>query len=508
MRVIASDYRSRPVVNRIRNPSLETNNTGWTTVIPGDSPGESSASRVTSGGHDGNAFMRQTWITSPGGGTIGTEIRDIAIDPTGTFLYAAQYSGSNLYKYNAVGGDSAYVGSVFTAGTMRSLAVDSIGNIWVSRTVSGATTIEKRSSTGTLLATITGASSGYGSAFGNDCNIAIDSTDHVYIAEPHADKIIKLDSSGIYILQWGSTGATDGLFQMSGFLPGIAIGPGDDVFVTGYDSGGPFRCQRFTSSGVFVSKTLLAGSGSNNKYQIQAVDSSGNLYVCDNNSTANRRILKYDQSATLLMTISPGITFPRSLGPLTLDASGNIYAYCSAIDATDRTYARILKYDSSGAFITEMLRLGGAKTITGAIPIDLSERLTTEPNARYGASVWVRSSVQQRVRLEVRYSTSSNTASMFAAITGAATVIPANTWTQLVYENWTPPNPWVALRVNVVTGTSAVVWSAGDTFDVDGAALYEYPKINTDFFDGTSTRFGWSGAADNSYSVGYPTTTP
>ena len=505
MRAIISDYRSRPVVNQIRNPSLETDNTGWTTVSSGDAPGESAPSRLTSGGHEGNAYMRQTWLTSPGGGALGSELRDIVIDPTGAFIYAAQYSGSNLYKFSTAGGDGSYIGSVFSIGSMRSVAVDPSGNIYVSRTSGASTTVEKRTSTGTLVWSIDGSTSGTvfaGAQFDGSPEVAIDSASNVYVSDIKNSRIVKFNSAGSYILQWGSVGTTDGLFSFFGLTANIAIGPNDDVFVVGYDAGAPLRCQRFSSSGVYLSKTILT-TNTGVRYQLQCVDSSGNLIIIQNTD-----VVKKAQDNTTLLTIpniAPGSGY--NVAAVAIDAAGNFYVLNPRI-STDRPNTRIMKFNSAGTYINEIVRMGGAKTVTGSIPMNLTERIATGTNAKYGASVWVRSSVQQRVRLDVRHGTSSNPSFLFSTISGPETVIPANTWTQLVYDNWSPPNPWVGLQVSVVPGTNAVVWSPGDTFDVDGMALYEYPRVNTNYFDGNSPRFGWSGTANNSYSVGYPTTTP
>lgn len=509
------DYRCRPVVNWVRNPSLELDSLGWDTTHSGEAPGESSASRITTGGHTGNAFGRQTWFTrsGAGGSDMGNEIRDIALNPEKTFLYVQNYSGGKMWKFNTSMGDSAFDSTVFIGNNMKSMAIDSLGNFWVSRTLNSPdrTEIEKRSSAGVILATITGTSSGYGSVFGNECKIAIDSLDNVYIADPSVNKIIKLDSTGTYVLQWGGLGSTDGLFDMQGFMPGIAIGPSNDVFVTGYDYNAVFRCQRFTSAGVFVSKTILT-TNTLRKMSIRAVDSSGNLYVTGNGADHGQIFKREQVTNTALLTINVADTIGSGsypVGSVVLDNSGNIYAYVNGLSVT-RPQPRVRKYSSSGSYINEVIRINTSYVIGGGYRIgtsgtfgNLGEVFTIGAGIKYGLSVWVRSSISQRVRVNIEY------AGFYSStISGPETVLVANTWMQIFYEGWyfTSPGGMRAL-VGATAGTGAQPWSANDTFDVDDACFYEFPK-ETRYFDGNTPRFAWNGPVGNSYSVGYPLTSP
>src|SRR5262249_8598108 len=69
---------------------------------------------------------------------------------------------------------------------------------------------------------------------------------NVFVDEP--DRIQKFDSTGTFLLQWGSLGSGDGQFD---FPIGIAVDGSGNVFVA--DTGN-FRIQKFDNTGTFLTK--------------------------------------------------------------------------------------------------------------------------------------------------------------------------------------------------------------------------------------------------------------
>lgn len=123
----------------------------------------------------------------------------------------------------------------------------------------------------------------------------------------------------------------------------------------------------------------------------------------------------------------------------------------------------------------------------------------------YAALVFVRSSVVQRVQLRADFRNGSN--AVVNTATGAATVLAANTWTQLTVSGTSGAAVTNAvLSVSAVTGTSGVVWPAGATLDVDAVLIEQTTATSPTYFDGSfvnaaSVMYAWTGAANASTST-------
>jgi len=124
----------------------------------------------------------------------------------------------------------------------------------------------------------------------------------------------------------------------------IAVDSSGKVYVTDDNS----LIQKFDSNGKFITKWGSEGSGSGQFYWPQgvAVDSSGNVYVAD---TGNSRIQKFDSNGKFITKWgSEGSGDGQFNGPVgvVVDSSANVYV-------ADTWNHRIQKLDSSGKFITK-----------------------------------------------------------------------------------------------------------------------------------------------------------
>ena len=121
------------------------------------------------------------------------------------------------------------------------------------------------------------------------------SSGNVYVADTYNHRIQKFDSSGNFLLKWGSPriingihlgSAGDGQFNNP---YGVAVDDSGNVYVS--DSSNQ-RVQKFDSSGNFITKW---GSFGTEDGQLKlpngvAVDNSGNVYVTD---MKNNRVQKF-----------------------------------------------------------------------------------------------------------------------------------------------------------------------------------------------------------------------
>ncbi len=156
-------------------------------------------------------------------------------------------------------------------------------------------------------------------------DVAFDSQGNIYIAK-HYDEVEKYDPDGNYLLEWGSYGSGNGKFDHT-FA--IAIDSNDNVWVSDRDHG---RIQKFNTSGTYISKINLTGSGDDTVYGI-AVDSSDNLYAINEDG----KVKKYSSGGSLLATWSNS-----GARHIAIDASDNVYV--TKYSGTNR----IEKYNVSG----------------------------------------------------------------------------------------------------------------------------------------------------------------
>jgi PKD repeat protein len=184
--------------------------------------------------------------------------------------------------------------------------------------------------------------------------VAVDSSSNVYVADNGNSRIQKFSSSGTFITKWGSKGDGDGQFSSS---EGIAVDSSGNVYITDWWNS---RIQKFDSNGNFITQwgspswygeVIYADEEDPGTWMIThsprciAVDTSGNVYVTDNNN----QIQKFSSSGTFITKWgSEGSNNGQFNGPVgvSVDPSGNVYV-------ADSGNNRIQKFDSSGKFITK-----------------------------------------------------------------------------------------------------------------------------------------------------------
>jgi streptogramin lyase len=186
---------------------------------------------------------------------------------------------------------------------LNGAALDSEGNIYILD--SGNNKIVKLDSSGRFISQFGSAGTGPGQ-FNGPHNITVDNLGNIYVIMKD-DRIVKFDQTGQFLLQFGSTGTAPGQFEVA---EATAVDGSGNIYVSDLKNN---RVEKFDPTGRFLLQIGSAGSGPgqfNGPVGI-AVDSSGNIYVADWN---NGRIEKFSPSGTFLFQIGSSYNFlPASI---------------------------------------------------------------------------------------------------------------------------------------------------------------------------------------------------
>ncbi|HZZ17991.1 MAG TPA: protease pro-enzyme activation domain-containing protein [Opitutaceae bacterium] len=219
------------------------------------------------------------------------------VSPGGTVTTIAGVPG----KSGATDGPAA---SALFAGP-GGVALDSSGNIFVADSVNY--TIREISTSGvvTTIAGLAGTSghvdgTGTQAQFKDPENIAIDSSNNIYVADGSGNVIRKVTEAGVVttIAGSGASGSADGTGISASFndLTGIAVDSSGNVYVA---DNGNNEVRKMTPAGVVTTLAgsttggSAGGSGSAASFEGPAglgVDSSGNVYVADSENNLIRKV--------------------------------------------------------------------------------------------------------------------------------------------------------------------------------------------------------------------------
>jgi len=279
----------------------------------------------------------------------------IVVGPANSIYVADQFNGT-IRKINAAGVVTNYVtGSAGKMGHPTGLAIDSSGVLYVADPLSQGIYSISTSGVVTLFAGGTGVG-GTGSGGGVDGTgtaatfygprgIAVDSSGNLYVADSGNYTIRKITQAGVvttFAGSGGQQGTADGKSTAARFfLPtGIAIDSSGNLYVTDTSN---CTIRKVTPSGVvstLAGSPGIAGSadgtGSLAQFNFPSgitVDSSGNLYVCDQFNSTIRKVSPTGVVTTVLgSTLITGST--DGIG-----ASARLnWPYCIAVDSSGKLY--------------------------------------------------------------------------------------------------------------------------------------------------------------------------
>lgn len=194
----------------------------------------------------------------------------------------------------------------------------------------------------------------YGSGTGQVAStygIAVDPVDNGVIVASYGTvdgvdryKIIKFDSDGVFVTEFGSAGTGNGQFGTVALS--VSVSPVDQAIWVG--DGNNSRIQKFTTAdgGLTYAYSTKVGTngagngqfgGTTNAINV-AVDSSGNVYATDR---GNVRLQKFNSSAVYQAQVSTSGSF----SPYDVDVSGSsVWINYPSITGPEATFAR---YNSS-----------------------------------------------------------------------------------------------------------------------------------------------------------------
>lgn len=214
------------------------------------------------------------------------------------------------------------------------IGVDSSGNIYVSDSIGDR--VVKYDSSGRFVLTFGSHGTGNGQ-FDAPNGIACDSSGNVFVADAGNRRVQKFNSSGVYQSQFGTSGTGNGQFLGP---TSLAIDSSDNIFV---GDSVVCRVQKFNSSGTYQMQFGSNGSGNGQFFGVGSIafDSSGNIYVADSDNF--QRVQKFNSSGVYQSKISAGPIGGDYIAGLAIDGSGNIYLCWCHLNRVD-------KYNSSLAF--------------------------------------------------------------------------------------------------------------------------------------------------------------
>ena len=241
------------------------------------------------------------WAKLPGGREMGA-VGKVTMDPDGRHIWAVVRCDAGGERFGTECLDSdldpvikfdpegntveSFGGGLFI--WPHGIDVDSSGNVWVTDAVGAANIpagdgrgnrVIKFSGRGDVLMDLgtPGVEGGGPDHFTAPSDVAIADNGDIFIADGHGNtgnnRVVKYDSGGNYVMEWGRTGYAPGEFRA---LHAIDIDPSGRIFVGDRSNS---RIQIFDQSGSHLATWTQFGRPSG-----IAFDTNGRIYVADSES--------------------------------------------------------------------------------------------------------------------------------------------------------------------------------------------------------------------------------
>jgi PKD repeat protein len=303
--------------------------------------------------------------------------------------YATPYTFTTLAGSAGIFGSADGTGSAAQFGNPYSVAVDTIGNVYVADTINS--TIRKVTPAGVVttfagLAGVGGSANGTGSVarFNDPYGVAVDVNGNVYVADTYNSTIRKVTPAGVVTTLAGlagTSGSANGTGSAARFNNpyGVAVDTNGNVYVADTYN---FTIRKVTPAGVVTTLAGVAessgsanGTGSAARFYYPdgvAVGGTGNLYVADG---ANDEIRKGFFAPFVQVTANPTNGVPPLTVQFTagsMDSSGHAitnWNWAFGDGSTSALQNSSHTYNAAGNFYPSLAatnNLGGA--VGGTIP--------------------------------------------------------------------------------------------------------------------------------------------
>ena len=250
-----------------------------------------------------------------GSGGIGTShyVSPAGIVVFRNAIFVADFNGNKILKYDLTGTFlAAYTGFASPYG----IAYDSTGTLYVTNS-GAATVIQTMDQNGNLFTPWGMAGTAPGQFSAATREIAVDSSDNVYVADRDNNRIQRCSNTGTGCVALGGTAPGSGEGQFNAPY-GVSIDKNGDLWTADSGNNG---IQEFDSSLNFLQAFGTAGTA-NGQFQFPTdvrMDLDGNLVVVDQ---GNARVQKVSSSGSFIQLIGSGWTLPSSTA---FDSNNNLY---------------------------------------------------------------------------------------------------------------------------------------------------------------------------------------
>src|SRR5438067_5259558 len=199
-------------------------------------------------------------------------LNQIALDPGGN-VYAADGGNGRIEK---LAPDGAFVGQI-GAGRLAApygLAVDPTGSFLYATDDGTHNRVDEYTTSGSFVRSWGTTGTGDGQ-FNVPSGVAFAPNGDVYVADNSNDRVQEFTSTGVFVRKWGTHGSGDG--ELDG-PDGVAVDSAGNVWVTEDQN---HRIQEFTATGGFIRKvTSIDGEPLGGPFAI-SIDAAGHLWVSD-----------------------------------------------------------------------------------------------------------------------------------------------------------------------------------------------------------------------------------
>ncbi len=163
-------------------------------------------------------------------------------------------------------------------------------------------------------------------------------TDQVYVADSTNNRMQVFTRDGTFVRKWGRLGTTNGRFNDP---RGIAVDSTGNVYVV---DRGNHRVQKFTSTGTFVTAwgSLGSGNGQFRNPRGIGIDNNGTLYVAD---TGNNRIQRFSSTGAYI-----GKWGTTGSGNGQFSIPSDVAFGSNSVYVTDSGNDRVQRFSTSGVF--------------------------------------------------------------------------------------------------------------------------------------------------------------